>query len=126
MHRRLWEKSCLFQIFRRGAGAAVASSADVERAGLFPIVAVGGAPAVPTMARRRRLDEHVTVQARAANIRNHGKLRLDVAGLASAVVPSGWRRDRAFAFLYASGRSMGAFCRGTHGSEADVEVAGWE
>jgi len=78
------------------------------------------------MARRRRLDEHVTVQARAANIRNRGKLCLDVAGLASAVVPSGRRRDRAFAFLYASDRSMGALFLGRHGSEADVEVAGWK
>jgi len=81
---------------------------------------------VPTTAQRRRLDEHVTVQARAANIRNRGKLRLGVAGLASAFVPPVCRRDRDFAFLYASGRSMGAFCRGRHGSEADVEVAGWE
>ena len=81
---------------------------------------------MPTMARRRRLDEHVTVQARAASIRNRGKLGLDAAGLASAVVPSGWRRDRAFAFLYATGGSMGAFFRGRHGSEADLEVAGWD
>jgi len=72
------------------------------------------------------LDEHETVQASDADTRNRGKLRLGVAGLASAFVPSGWRRDRAFAFLYASGRSMGAFCRGSHGPEAEVEVAGWE
>jgi len=81
---------------------------------------------VPTTAQRRRLDEHVTVQARAANIRNRGQLRLGVAGLASAFVPPVCRRDRDFAFHYASGRSMGDFCRGRHGSEADVEVAGWE
>jgi len=83
-------------------------------------------PAVPATAQRRRLDELVTVQARAANIRNRGRLRLGVAGLASAFVPLVWRRDRAFAFLFASGRSMGAFCRGRHGSETDMEVAGWE
>jgi len=78
-------------------------------------------PAVPATPRRRRLDEHVTVRARAANIRNRGKLLPGVAGLASAVVPSGWRSDRAFPFLYASGLSMGAFCRERHGSEADEE-----
>jgi len=126
MHRRLWEKSCVFYFSvvaherpwpRRQTSSVLASS---------PSSPLETPPAVPTTAQRRRLDEHVTVQARAANIRNRGKLRLGVSGLASAVVPSVWRRDRAFAFPCASGRSMGAFCRGKHGSGADVEVAGWE